>query len=75
MAHTPIETVHIHLGDRSYPILIGAGLLSDPGTWADLPQGSSALIVTNTTVAPLYAAAVQAACLPHVTAMYQLRVI
>ena len=65
MAHTPIETVHIHLGDRSYPILIGAGLLSDPGTWTDLPQGSSALIVTNTTVAPLYAAAVQAALAAH----------
>ena len=65
MAHTPIETVHIHLGDRSYPILIGAGLLSDPSTWTDLPQGSSALIVTNTTVAPLYAAAVQAALAPH----------
>ena len=65
MAHTPIETVHIHLGDRSYPILIGAGLLSDPGTWTDLPQGSSALIVTNTTVATLYAAAVQAALGPH----------
>jgi len=65
MAHTPVETVHIHLGDRSYPILIGAGLLSAPSTWADLPKGSSALIVTNTTVAPLYAAAVQAALAPH----------
>ena len=65
MAHTPVETVHIHLGDRSYPILIGAGLLSAPSTWADSPKGSSALIVTNTTVAPLYAAAVQAALAPH----------
>ena len=65
MAHTPVETVHIHLGDRSYPILIGAGLLSAPSTWADMPKGSSALIVTNTTVAPLYAAAVQAALAPH----------
>ena len=65
MAHTPVETVHIHLGDRSYPILIGAGLLSAPSTWADLPKGSSALIVTNTTVAPLYAGAVQAALAPH----------
>ena len=65
MAHTPVETVHIHLGDRSYPILIGAGLLSAPSTWADLPKGSSALIVTNTTVAPLYAAAVQVALAPH----------
>ena len=65
MVHTPVETVHIHLGDRSYPILIGAGLLSAPSTWADLPKGSSALIVTNTTVAPLYAAAVQVALAPH----------
>jgi 3-dehydroquinate synthase len=65
MAHTPVETVHIHLGDRSYPILIGAGLLSAPSTWADMPKGSSALIVTNTTVAPLYAATVQAALAPH----------
>jgi 3-dehydroquinate synthase len=65
MAHTPAETVHIHLGDRSYPIFIGAGLLSAPSTWADLPKGSSALIVTNTTVAPLYAQAVQAALAPH----------
>ena len=65
MAPIPVETVHIHLGERSYPILIGAGLLSAPSTWADLPKGSSALIVTNTTVAPLYAAAAQAALAPH----------
>ena len=65
MAHNPVETVHIHLGDRSYPILIGAGLLSATSTWADLPPGSSALIVTNTTVAPLYAGAVQTALAPH----------
>jgi len=65
MTHTPVETVHIHLGDRSYPIFIGAGLLSATTTWADLPKGSSALIVTNTTVAPLYAAAVEAALTPH----------
>jgi 3-dehydroquinate synthase len=65
MAPIPVETVHIHLGARSYPILIGAGLLSAPSTWADLPKGSSALIVTNTTVAPLYAAAVQAALALH----------
>ena len=65
MAHTPVETVHIHLGDRSYPILIGAGLLSAASTWADMPKGSSALIVTNTTVAPLYGTTVQAALAPH----------
>jgi len=59
----PIE-VQIALGDRSYPILIGSGLLSDPATWA--PQANRkavALVVTNVTVDKLYAATlVQALC-------------
>ena len=53
----PAHTVNIDLGDRSYPILIGAGLFDSPGTWADLPKASTAMVVTNTTVAPLYASA------------------
>ena len=48
------ERVDIALGERSYPILIGAGLLEDPANWATVPTATSALIVTNTTVAPLY---------------------
>jgi len=48
----------IALGDRSYPILIGCGLLADAGTFG--PQvASTAVIVTNTTVAPLYAGRLQ----------------
>ena len=47
--------VPIELGDRSYPISIGSGLLSDPATWDAVPAASQALIVTNLTVAPLYA--------------------
>jgi len=50
------ERVEIELGDRSYPILIGSGLLNDPQAFAGVPDSASALIVTNTTVAPLYAA-------------------
>jgi 3-dehydroquinate synthase len=53
--------IDIDLGDRSYPILIGAGLLDQPGTWADLPRASTALIVTNDVVGPLYAARLQRA--------------
>ncbi len=55
--HVPISpaTVEIDLGDRSYPILIGSALLDDPSTYADLPPATAALIVTNTTVSPLYA--------------------
>ena len=58
--------VHIDLGERSYPILIGGELLSDPETWA--PQANRkavALIVTNVTVAALYGAALAAALAPH----------
>jgi len=50
------QQVRIALGDRSYDILIGAGLIGRPATWEGLPQAAAALIVTNTTVAPLYAA-------------------
>ena len=51
--------VDIHLGDRSYPILLQRGLISSPALWSGLPAASSALIVTNTTVAPLYAASLR----------------
>jgi len=57
----PLERVDIDLGDRSYPILIGAGLLDDPTSFEAVPTASAALIVTNTTVSPLYAAALQKA--------------
>jgi 3-dehydroquinate synthase len=57
--------LQIELGERSYPIMIGGGLLSDHATFAGLPKSSSALIVTNTVVAPLYEAALRAALQPH----------
>ncbi|MEW6694600.1 MAG: 3-dehydroquinate synthase [Pseudomonadota bacterium] len=63
--HGPAHVVTIDLGQRSYPILIGAGLLREPATWAGLPRASTAVIVSNTTVAPLYAAALHAALAPH----------
>ena len=53
--------VEIDLGERSYPILIGSSLLDDPTTWSGLPKAASALIVTNETVGPLYAARLQQA--------------
>ena len=51
----------IELGDRRYDILIGGGLLNKPSTWEGLPKAASAVIVSNTSVAPLYAQALQAA--------------
>jgi shikimate kinase/3-dehydroquinate synthase len=53
-------TLNVDLGDRSYPIVIGRGLLDD-GALLERHIGSSSgtgsnkvAIVTNTTVAPLY---------------------
>lgn len=48
------ERVEIALGERSYPILIGENLLDDAQTLSAHIKARSVLIVTNTTVAPLY---------------------
>jgi len=48
------EPVRIALGDRSYDILIGLGLLGDSTSFSGLPRSDTALVVTNPTVAPLY---------------------
>lgn len=55
----PTQNVHIDLGDRGYPILIGSALLTDTNIFGALPTGNSALIVTNVTVGPLYAQRLQ----------------
>jgi 3-dehydroquinate synthase len=50
-----MQTVHVNLGERSYPILIGDGLLREPGLLAAQIPGRDVLLVSNTVVAPLYA--------------------
>ena len=60
MLSTSPRRVPIALGDRSYDILIGAGVLADAASFDGLPASADALIVTNTTVASLYAARLQA---------------
>jgi 3-dehydroquinate synthase len=59
------ERVAIDLGERSYAILIGAGLLDAAAAWGDVPSSAQALIVTNTTVAPLYAERLRRAVAPR----------
>jgi len=59
------RTVRVDLADRSYDILIGAGLLAQPASWQGLPKASTAVVVTNTTVGPLYAAQVVQALSAH----------
>lgn len=46
--------VEVDLGDRSYPIYIGSGLLDQPEILQRHVHGKRVLIVTNDTVGPLY---------------------
>jgi len=49
-----MHTLHVDLGDRSYPIYIGTGLLGNAELVSRHVRGSQVMIVTNETVAPLY---------------------
>lgn len=46
--------VDVALGERSYPIHIGAGLLADSAHWRDAIHGRHVLVVSNETIAPLF---------------------
>ncbi len=60
MNATP-ETVTIALGDRSYDIDIAPGPVEALAQHPAIPGGTAALVVTNTTVQPLYGPALTAA--------------
>jgi 3-dehydroquinate synthase len=49
-----MNTINVDLGNRSYPIYIGSGLLSEKNLLSSHVVGKQVMIVTNTTVAPLY---------------------
>lgn len=55
------RSVSIDLGDRTYAIQIGTELIGAASTYHALPDASSVMVVTNTTVGPLYAKQVIAA--------------
>jgi 3-dehydroquinate synthase len=57
--------VPIALGDRSYTITIGSHLWRDPAVWQGLPRAATAMIVSNPTVAGLYANELRDALAPH----------
>ena len=51
-----VQTLNVELGARSYPILIGEGLLGQSPLFDEQLSARDVLIVSNTTVAPLYLA-------------------
>ncbi len=56
-----MQTLTVELEDRSYPISIGAGLLRQQSLLQAAVPANDILLVSNTTVAPLYAKTVTSA--------------
>ena len=54
MKSTDTQTVEVKLAEPSYPVYIGAGLLGTQHPAIRVHEGSTALVVSNETVAPLY---------------------
>jgi 3-dehydroquinate synthase len=54
MSNEKQQTIDVALGQRSYPIWIGRGLLDDSERWREALRGKHALVISNRTVAPLY---------------------
>ncbi|MCP4995812.1 MAG: 3-dehydroquinate synthase, partial [Gammaproteobacteria bacterium] len=48
------STLTVELGDRSYPIYIGSGLIDQQALYSAHIPSKQALIVSNETVAPIY---------------------
>ncbi|HXD36266.1 MAG TPA: 3-dehydroquinate synthase family protein, partial [Rhodanobacter sp.] len=49
-----LTTIEVALGQRRYPVWIGHDLLADRDRWRAMLRGRHALVISNTTVAPLY---------------------
>lgn len=48
------KILEVDLGERSYPIHIGPGLIDEPELYRSRIAGDQVMVVTNETVAPLY---------------------
>ena len=49
-----MHTLHVDLGERSYPVYIGRDLVADSDLMAQHIRGTQVVLVSNDTVAPLY---------------------
>ena len=51
-----MDRITVNLGERSYPITIGAGLFNDPAHFSShISPKQRVVVITNTVVSPLYA--------------------
>jgi len=69
---TTLRRVSVALGERSYEVLIGEDLMKQHQLWAPLIQGRQVALVTNETIAKLYAASVREALEPFAANFIQI---
>jgi 3-dehydroquinate synthase len=60
-----VQRIDVNLGTRSYPILIGAGAMELRADFDRVIRARDVLLVTNTTVGPLYSTRLTAALAPR----------
>jgi 3-dehydroquinate synthase len=60
-----METLRVELGSRSYPILIGQGLVGERALFEQHLPARDLLVVSNTVVAPLYLSSLEATLKPR----------
>ncbi|CAG8999089.1 MAG: 3-dehydroquinate synthase [Candidatus Celerinatantimonas neptuna] len=60
-----MERLTVALGDRSYPISIGPGLLAQPDFFKEALHSKQIMVVTNETVGPLYLATLRQALVDY----------
>ena len=60
-----MQRIDVELGTRRYPIFIGAGVMESRDDLARAIPARDVLLITNTTVGPLYAAKLTAALAPR----------
>ena len=60
-----MQTLEVELGSRSYPILIGEGLLGSSALLREHVPARDLAVISNTTVAPLYLATLLASLAPR----------
>ena len=51
---TNLQTIEVDLGEKSYPIMVGDGYLSNRYKLSSYIDGHDCMIVTNETIAPIY---------------------
>jgi 3-dehydroquinate synthase len=66
-----MREVTVSLGERSYPILVGAGLLADCAPLATLASGRMVAVVTDSNVAALHARPVAAGLRSHAASVVE----